>query len=66
MDLIGTLVLPAAICLTVYLVVSTAVSSYPQWQSLTLLMAIMGLPAVLIAITTFKLVYILWMLSKCN
>lgn len=65
-DLIGTLVLPAAICLTVYLVVSTAVSSYPQWQSLTLLMAIMGLPAVLIAITTFKLVYILWMLSKCN
>ncbi|KAI7847476.1 chitin synthase [Circinella umbellata] len=61
-DLIGTLVLPAAICLTVYLIVNTAISSNPQWQSLALLVAILGLPAVLIAITTFKLVYIMWML----
>ncbi|KAI8139495.1 chitin synthase-domain-containing protein [Fennellomyces sp. T-0311] len=60
-DLIGTLVLPAAICLTVYLIVNTAISSNPQWQSLALLVAILGLPAVLIAITTFKLVYIMWM-----
>ncbi|KAI9260371.1 chitin synthase [Helicostylum pulchrum] len=60
-DLIGTLVLPAAIVMTVYLIVNTAISSNPQWQSLALLVAILGLPAVLIAITTFKLVYILWM-----
>ncbi|KAI9268334.1 chitin synthase-domain-containing protein [Phascolomyces articulosus] len=61
-DLIGTLVLPAAICLTVYLIVNTAISTNPQWQSLALLIAILGLPAVLIAITTFKLVYIMWMM----
>ncbi|CDS10247.1 hypothetical protein LRAMOSA02923 [Lichtheimia ramosa] len=60
-DLVGTLVLPAAICLTVYLIVNTAISSDPQWQSLALLVAILGLPAVLIAITTFKVVYIGWM-----
>lgn len=61
-DLIGTLVLPAAICLTIYLIVSTAISSNPQWQSLALLVAILGLPGVLIAITSFKIVYIGWMI----
>lgn len=61
-DLIGTLVLPAAIVMTVYLIVDTIISDNPQWQSLALLVAILGLPAVLISITTFKFVYILWML----
>lgn len=61
-DLIGTLVLPAAICMTIYLIVNTAISSNPQWQSLALLIAILGLPAVLIAITTFKFVYVMWMI----
>ncbi|ORZ15968.1 chitin synthase-domain-containing protein [Absidia repens] len=61
-DLIGTLVLPAAIVMTIYLIVNTAISAHPQWQSLALLIAILGLPAVLIAITTFKFVYVLWMM----
>ncbi|KAI7898177.1 chitin synthase [Cokeromyces recurvatus] len=61
-DLIGTLVLPAAIVMTIYLIVNTAISTDPQWQSLALLIAILGLPAVLIAITTFKFIYILWMI----
>ncbi|KAI8339625.1 chitin synthase [Chlamydoabsidia padenii] len=61
-DLIGTLVLPAAIVMTIYLIVNTAISSNPQWQSLALLIAILGLPAVLIAITTFKFVYVMWMI----
>ncbi|KAI8982417.1 chitin synthase-domain-containing protein [Mycotypha africana] len=60
-DLIGTLVLPAAIVMTIYLIVDTAISTNPQWQSLALLIAILGLPAVLIAITTLKFIYILWM-----
>ncbi|KAI9261705.1 chitin synthase [Sporodiniella umbellata] len=60
-DLIGTLVLPAAIVMTIYLIVTTAISSDPQWQSLALLIVILGLPAILIGITTFKLVYIIWM-----
>ncbi|KAI8078230.1 chitin synthase-domain-containing protein [Gilbertella persicaria] len=61
-DLIGTLVLPAAIIMTLYLIISSAVTSEPQWQSLALLIAVLFLPAVLIGITTFKLIYILWML----
>ncbi|ORX51345.1 hypothetical protein DM01DRAFT_1289873 [Hesseltinella vesiculosa] len=61
-DLIGTLVLPAAICMTVYLIVNTAISDNPQWQSLALLIAILGLPAVLIAITSFNYVYVCWMI----
>ncbi|ORZ25558.1 chitin synthase-domain-containing protein [Absidia repens] len=61
-DLIGTLVLPAAIVMTIYLIVNTAISDHPQWQSLALLIAILGLPAVLIAITTFKFVYVMWMI----
>ena len=63
-DLIGTLVLPAAIVMTIYLIIDTAVSSNPQWQSLALLIVILGLPAVLIAITTFKLIYVLWMFGR--
>ncbi|KAG0914330.1 hypothetical protein G6F57_002032 [Rhizopus arrhizus] len=61
-DLIGTLVLPAAIVMSIYLIIDTAISTNPQWQSLALLIAILGLPAVLIAITTFKFVYCLWMI----
>ncbi|KAI8974739.1 chitin synthase [Pilobolus umbonatus] len=60
-DLIGTLVLPAAIVMTIYLIVDSAISPTPQWQSLALLIAILGLPAVLIAITTFKFIYVMWM-----
>ncbi|KAI8073128.1 chitin synthase-domain-containing protein [Gongronella butleri] len=60
-DLLGTLVLPAAICMTVYLIINTAISANPNWQSLALLIAILGLPAVLIAITSFNYVYIMWM-----
>ncbi|KAI9497320.1 chitin synthase [Zychaea mexicana] len=60
-DLIAALVLPAAIVMTIYLIVTSAISDSPQWQSLALLICILGLPGVLIAITTFKLIYIAWM-----
>jgi chitin synthase len=63
-DLVGTLVLPAALVMTYYLIIATAISPNPQWQSLGLLLAIIFLPAVLIAITTFKLVYLMWMIGK--
>ncbi|KAL9557864.1 hypothetical protein MBANPS3_001173 [Mucor bainieri] len=61
-DLIGTFVLPAAIVMSIYLIVETAISPNPQWQSLGLLIAILVLPAVLIAITTLKFVYVMWMI----
>lgn len=63
-DLIAALVLPAAIVMTIYLIISSAVSGDPQWQSLGLLICILFLPGILIGITTFKLIYICWMLSK--
>ncbi|KAI9486594.1 MAG: chitin synthase [Benjaminiella poitrasii] len=60
-DLIGTFVLPAAIVMSVYLIVEVAITPNPPWQSLGLLVAILVLPAILISITTFKFVYIMWM-----
>ncbi|CAO3590112.1 unnamed protein product [Absidia cylindrospora] len=61
-DLIGTLVLPCAVVMTIYLIVSAAVSGNPQWQSIGLLAAVLGLPGVLIVITTRKLIYVCWMI----
>ncbi|ORX56856.1 hypothetical protein DM01DRAFT_1303203 [Hesseltinella vesiculosa] len=61
-DLISTLVLPCAVIMTIYLVVSSIVTQNPQWQSIGLLIAVLGLPGVLIALTTFKLIYIGWMI----
>ncbi|KAJ5140867.1 hypothetical protein N7448_004275 [Penicillium atrosanguineum] len=52
-ELIGTLVLPAAIAFTIY--------ACPG-HSLVLLALILGLPGVLIVVTAHRLVYVLWML----
>ncbi|KAJ8522749.1 hypothetical protein ONZ45_g743 [Pleurotus djamor] len=65
MDLLGTVVLPIAITLTYALVVGMALDppkSFEQAIPLALLVAVLGLPAVLILITTRKVVYVFWML----
>jgi len=65
MDLLGTVVLPIAISLTYALIVGIALSppkSFEEAIPLMLLIAVLGLPAVLILITTRKLVYVFWML----
>ncbi|KAI8084634.1 chitin synthase [Halteromyces radiatus] len=61
MELVGTLALPAAISFTMYLVV-LAIMGQPAVVSLILLALILGLPAVLIVMTSRKLVYVGWML----
>ncbi|KAG2179561.1 hypothetical protein INT44_006408 [Umbelopsis vinacea] len=61
-DLIGTVVLPAAIVMTVWLIVTSAEAATPQWQPIILLLSILGLPIVLIIVTMRKLVYIMWMI----
>ncbi|KAL0089727.1 chitin synthase [Phycomyces blakesleeanus] len=61
-DLIGTLVLPAAICMSIYLIIDSAISVNPQWQSLGLLLAVLFLPAILIAVSTLKFIYVCWMI----
>ncbi|CAL1707963.1 unnamed protein product [Somion occarium] len=65
MDLLGTVVLPIAISLTYMLIVGMALSpphNFEEAIPLLLLIAVLGLPAVLILITTRKVVYVFWML----
>ncbi|CAI7598367.1 unnamed protein product [Penicillium pancosmium] len=61
-ELVGTLVLPAAISFTIYVVVSSIVKKPVQVIPLVLLGLILGLPGVLIVVTAHRLVYVLWML----
>ncbi|KAJ2744144.1 Chitin synthase, class 3 [Coemansia sp. BCRC 34301] len=62
MDLVGTLALPAAIVFTLYVIVISTFTRPVPWLPLSLLAVILGLPAVLIGLTSRKLVYIGWML----
>ncbi|KAL2154173.1 hypothetical protein VTH82DRAFT_2849 [Thermothelomyces myriococcoides] len=61
-ELIGTLVLPAAIAFTFYVVIISIINSPPQIIPLVLLALILGLPAVLIVVTAHSWSYVLWML----
>lgn len=60
MELVGTLALPAAISFTMYLIILACIGQ-PAVLSLILLALILGLPAVLIVMTSRKLVYVGWM-----
>ncbi|KAA8917568.1 hypothetical protein TRICI_000261 [Trichomonascus ciferrii] len=62
MDLVSTLVLPAAISFTLYVVIIAIVSTPTPTMSLILLALILGLPGVLIVVTASRASYILWML----
>ncbi|ORX98091.1 fungal chitin synthase, partial [Basidiobolus meristosporus CBS 931.73] len=62
MELVGTVVLPAAICFTIYLVVISFFTTPVPIIPLVLLAIILGLPAALILMTTRKIVYVGWML----
>ncbi|EEP77859.1 chitin synthase D [Uncinocarpus reesii 1704] len=61
MELVGTLVLPAAIAFTFYVVIISIIKKPVQIIPLILLALILGLPAVLIVVTAHRLVYVLWM-----
>ncbi|KAJ1570006.1 Chitin synthase, class 3 [Nowakowskiella sp. JEL0078] len=60
MELVGTVVLPAAITFTIYVVVKSCIGQ-PEPTPLILLAAILGLPAVLIVLTASRLIYVFWM-----
>ncbi|KAJ1910850.1 hypothetical protein IWQ60_010434 [Tieghemiomyces parasiticus] len=62
MELVGTVVLPAAISFTLYLVIISTFTRPVPIIPLMLLAAILGLPAILITLTTRKIVYVGWML----
>lgn len=60
-ELFGTLVLPAAIIFTGVLLTAAALGA-PAWIPLIMLLGILGLPAVLIFLTTRELSYIFWII----
>jgi chitin synthase len=65
MDLLGTVVLPIAIVLTYALIVQMALNpphTFEEAIPLILLIAVLGLPAILILLTTRKIIYVFWML----
>ncbi|KAJ3191553.1 Chitin synthase, class 3 [Irineochytrium annulatum] len=69
MELVGTVVLPAAISFTIFLLISGIVQTITDGHmnsdnetTLLFLAAILGLPAVLILLTANKVIYIFWML----
>ncbi|KIL68940.1 glycosyltransferase family 2 protein [Amanita muscaria Koide BX008] len=65
MDLLGTVVLPIAIVLTYSLIVGMVLQppkTFNEAIPLMLLIGVLGLPAILILITTRKVVYVFWML----
>ncbi|KAF5351979.1 hypothetical protein D9756_007387 [Leucocoprinus leucothites] len=65
MDLLGTVVLPIAITLTYALVIGIGLNppqSFEEAIPLMLLIAVLGLPAILILITTRKIIYVFWMM----
>ncbi|KAG6917390.1 hypothetical protein DXG01_002769 [Tephrocybe rancida] len=63
MELAGTLVLPAAIAFTLYLIVSSIIPGGPNTTiPLVLLAVVLGLPGLLIVVTSRKIAYVGWML----
>ncbi|CAG8552813.1 10497_t:CDS:2, partial [Acaulospora colombiana] len=62
MELVGTVVLPAAISFTMYLVIISIFERPIPYVPLALLAVVLGLPAVLILLTTRKLIYVGWMI----
>ncbi|KAF9317906.1 hypothetical protein BGZ91_005267, partial [Linnemannia elongata] len=64
MELIGTVVLPVAMILTVVLIINLSVmqiTNLAQAAPLILLVFVLTMPAILILLTTRKLIYIAWM-----
>ena len=61
-ELVGTLVLPAAITFTFYLIIISIVKKPVPVIPLILLALILGLPAVLIVLTAHRWSYVVWML----
>ncbi|KAG8717218.1 Chitin synthase, class 3 [Ceratobasidium sp. 394] len=64
MELAGTLILPAAISFTIYLIVSAIIpsDSLPPVIPLILPGIILGLPGLLIVVTSHKVAYLGWMI----
>ncbi|KAL3229042.1 Chitin synthase 3 [Nakaseomyces bracarensis] len=61
-ELIGTLVLPLAICFTIYVIIFSIVSRPTPIITLVLLAIILGLPGLIVVVTATSWSYLGWML----
>ncbi|KAJ1913348.1 Chitin synthase, class 3 [Mycoemilia scoparia] len=61
MELIGTVALPAAISFTLYIIIISTFTRPVPYLPLALLACILFLPAILIGLTSRKMVYVGWM-----
>ncbi|KAF8928382.1 hypothetical protein BGZ52_003393 [Haplosporangium bisporale] len=64
MELIGTVVLPVALILMVVLIITlskSSITSLVEAMPLIMLVFVLALPAILILLTTRKLIYVAWM-----
>jgi chitin synthase len=61
-ELIATVVLPAAIVFTIILIVTAILNPATALIPMILLCLVLGLPAILIVLTSFRLDYLFWML----
>ncbi|KAI8851899.1 chitin synthase-domain-containing protein [Chytridium lagenaria] len=61
MELVGTVVLPAAISFTLVLIFMSILRVGDTFLPLILLAIILGLPAILIVLTSNRLIYVFWM-----
>lgn len=61
-ELIGTLVLPLAICFTIYVIIFAIVSKPTPTLTLVLLAIILGLPGLIVVITATRWSYLMWMI----
>ncbi len=62
MELIATVILPAAIIFTIILIVGAILNPQSAMIPLILLFLVLGLPALLIVMTSFRFDYLFWML----
>ncbi|KAG0344819.1 Chitin synthase, class 3 [Podila humilis] len=62
LELIGTVVLPASIMFTIGIIAYAIIKGTMAVVPLILILVMIGLPAVLIVLTTRKWIYVLWML----
>lgn len=60
-ELIGTMVLPLAICFTIYVIIFAIVSKPTPVLTLVLLAVILGLPGLIIVVTATRWSYLVWM-----
>lgn len=60
-ELVGTLVLPLAICFTIYVIIVAIVSKPTPTMTLVLLAVILGLPGLIVVVTATRWSYLMWM-----